>query len=145
MKSENSRMNGNATNSNAMNSNAMNSDTANSNATTSETMNSNATNSAAFNGNTASSEHAATASTVPTVSTATPVSESASSAPKPLYTTETTIGKVTYVVSVCQSPQASGTLKEKLRSIILQRAENARMREWQAKRELEMRERQKQL
>ena len=83
-------------------------------------------NSTAMNSNTASSEHAATA-------------------PKPLYTTETTIGKVTYIVSVCQSQQACGTLKEKLRSIILQRAENARMREWQAKRELEMRERQKQL
>ena len=82
-------------------------------------------NSTAMNSNTASSEH--------------------TTASKPLYTTETTIGKVTYVVSVCQSPQASGTLKEKLRSIILQRAENARMREWQAKRELEMRERQKQL
>ena len=105
----------------------------------------NSWNSNVTNSNTASSEHATTASTVPTVPTATPVSESASSAPKPLYTTETTIGKVTYVVSVCQSPQASGTLKEKLRSIILQRAENARMREWQAKRELEMRERQKQL
>ena len=71
--------------------------------------------------------------------------EHAATASKPLYTTETTISKVTYVVSVCQSPQASGTLKEKLRSIILQQAENARMREWQAKRELEMRERQKQL
>ena len=86
-------------------------------------MNSTAMNSNVANDNTTSSEHATTVS-------------------KPLYTKETTIGKVTYVVSVCQSPQASGTLKEKLRSIILQRAENARMREWQAKRELEMRERQ---
>ncbi len=70
--------------------------------------------------------------------------EMTTTAPKQLYTTETTIGKVTYVVSVCRSPNAIGTLKERMRSIILQTAENNRMREMQARRESEMRERHEQ-
>ena len=46
--------------------------------------------------------------------------------PKLLHTDECRINGICYQVSVCQSPNAETPLKQKMRSIILQRAENER-------------------
>lgn len=46
--------------------------------------------------------------------------------PKPLHTDECTINGICFQVSVCQSPNAETSLKQKMRSIILQRAEKER-------------------
>jgi len=46
--------------------------------------------------------------------------------PKLLHTDECKINGISFQVSVCQSPDAAISLKQKMRSIILQRAENER-------------------
>ena len=46
--------------------------------------------------------------------------------PKLLHTDECKINGICYQVSACQSPNAETPLKQKMRSIILQRAENER-------------------
>ena len=46
--------------------------------------------------------------------------------PKLLHTDECIINGICYQVSVCQSPNAETPLKQKMRSIILQRAEKER-------------------
>lgn len=48
------------------------------------------------------------------------------SEPKLLHSVERRINGVNYQVSVCQSPAAEMPLKQMMRSIILQRAENER-------------------
>ena len=46
--------------------------------------------------------------------------------PKLLHTAECKINGISFQVSVCRSPDADTPLKQKMRSIILQRAENER-------------------
>lgn len=46
--------------------------------------------------------------------------------PKLLHTSECKINGISFQVSVCQSPDADISLKQKMRSIILQRTENER-------------------
>lgn len=48
------------------------------------------------------------------------------SEPKILHSVERRINGISYQVSVCQSPAAETPLKQMMRSIILQRAENER-------------------